>query len=1224
MYKIKLHKKELSPLGYNMIVKGLLMLFIIAGALHSASAQGIIMLEQQTPPTEVIITATEQVILKPGFHAIGSAGTFNAKIGSENSMSPIIPMATGSTAVIQNNPIIPITPAVPSLGQNYIVSTVAYKEVTDATALNETNSNTSIQYFDGLGRPSQTVQHAITPLGADLVSGIEYDGVGRDFRHWLPGAVAGNGGAYVSDFGEKAKSTNGGDAKPYVETILESSPLNRPLGQHQPGADWYTHPTGIDYKTNDAGEVIYFSVENNQLKRNGNYDPNTLYKTVVTDEDKKTTTEYKDKQGQVVMKRSSGDVDTYYVYNDLNQLSYVIPPKAVDELTDFSDDNAILKQYCYLYQYDERGNCIYKRLPGCTPIYMVYDKADRLVLSQDGNQRKRLQGASAQWTVTKYDSFGRAVFTGLMYRNEIDSTQNYKSIRDIVSNVVVTESYAGFSTATPLTINHYDNYNFIPAGNNLSYDSSQEQNGYTAQYSSAKGLLTGTAVYRLNDPTKFETTALYYDKYGRVVQSRATNHLLGYDITYNKLDFRGKVSKSRKEHNISGQAVIPEVYRYAYDKAERLTLIRYKLGANDTITLASNSYDELGRLITQKRHTNADTETFAYNIRNWMTNITSGGFTENLYYNANPLNSNATYNGNISYSTWTYNGATKGYLYDYDGLNRLLSANFKQVSSGLGDDSFNEAFTYDKMGNILTLKRKKNYTQIDDLVFHYSNNEKSNQLQYVDDGGATQNQYLIKEYQNKSTAQAEFTYDANGNMTKDLDREIYTIKYNVLNLPDVIQFKNGNQIKNTYNAGGQKLGTEYFTWLPGANAPVVNTGDVLNISYSQGAVDQDGTVYIGNVEYNTKNGNSSLTAISRIHNTEGYVENISSPNYYYYRKDHLGNNREVWLANTNTTKQWTQYYPSGLPWVTTSNDNLSTQPYKYNGKEFVEMHGYDTYDYGARGYYPAGDVIPTVDPLCEKHPEISPYVYCAGNPVRYVDPDGRDFIVLSMNNGNQELRRIKMDGEDRYYKVNEDAFNNASKSFTNDNQDYNTMLSIGSLRTQERNSDQTGLIAEQTGVGVSVSGSMRDGNNLIGDVQVTFQANFDDNSNYSISSYNAVAGGYGNGAPENGDYTVNNYQDRSPSGWYSSGMNRDGVGFSYNLNPQFNTGRSDLRVHPDGNNEGTLGCIGLTGNAQGITDFRNTLNGYLQNRSSLPVNINITNNPNNNGRNGTRIPHVRE
>jgi len=516
-------------------------------------------------------------------------------------------------------------------------------------------------------------------------------------------------------------------------------------------------------------------------------------------------------------------------------------------------------------------------------------------------------------------------------------------------------------------------------------------------------------IYHLNNSTKFETAALYYDKYGRVVQSRASNHLGGYDLVYNALDFTGKPLKTYKTHGINGTTPnITELYGYTYDKAQRLTATTYSLNGGSSVILASNAYDELGRLITKKRHTSADTETYAYNIRNWLTNINSGGFTESLYYNTNPLSSNVCFNGNISYSNWTYNNAAKGYLYGYDDLNRLLSASFKQGSSGLGDDSFNENFTYDKMGNILTLKRKKDNTLIDDLVLHYSNNEKSNQLQYVDDGGATQGQYLIKEYQNKSNTQAEFAYDSNGNMIKDLDRDIYTIQYNVLNLPDVVQFKNGNQIKNTYNAGGQKLGTEYFTWVPGTNAPVVNTGDVLNISYSQGAIDQNGTVYIGNVEYKTQNGNSSLTAISRIHNAEGYVENLSSPQYYYYRKDHLGNNREVWLANTNSTVQRTQYYPSGLPWVTTLNDNQSTQPYKYNGKEFVEMHGYDMYDYGWRGYYAAGNVIPTVDPLAEKYYSLSPYAYCAGNPVKFIDPSGMS--LTDFEDGNGDLVKHVDDG----------------------------------------------------------------------------------------------------------------------------------------------------------------------------------------------------------------------
>jgi|GEM_PF-864264 len=108
-----------------------------------------------------------------------------------------------------------------------------------------------------------------------------------------------------------------------------------------------------------------------------------------------------------------------------------------------------------------------------------------------------------------------------------------------------------------------------------------------------------------------------------------------------------------------------------------------------------------------------------------------------------------------------------------------------------------------------------------------------------------------------------------------------------------------------------------------------------------------------------------------------------------------------------------------------------------------------------------------------------------------------------------------------------------------------------------------------------------------------------------LSSYSAVAGGFGNGAPENGDYTVDTYRDRSPSGSFNRGMNRDNVGFSFNLNPEFTTGRTDLRIHPDGNNEGTLGCIGLGGNANDLTSFRDKLNGYLQRQSSVPLNINI-------------------
>ena len=86
--------------------------------------------------------------------------------------------------------------------------------------------------------------------------------------------------------------------------------------------------------------------------------------------------------------------------------------------------------------------------------------------------------------------------------------------------------------------------------------------------------------------------------------------------------------------------------------------------------------------------------------------------------------------------------------------------------------------------------------------------------------------YSIKEYQNMANLATEFYYDANGNMITDLDREIVTIKYNLLNLPELIQFKNGCQIKNTYSADGQKLSSRYVT----VNAGVYHMATLLSIS----------------------------------------------------------------------------------------------------------------------------------------------------------------------------------------------------------------------------------------------------------------------------------------------------------------------------------------------------------------------------------------------------------
>lgn len=861
--------------------------------------------------------------------------------------------------------------------KNYIL-TRTYTKDDGATSLDQ------IQYLDGLGRPVQTVQKAITPNSADLANYTEYDGVGRAFRQWLP--ILNSGGSFVdlSSF-SATRALYEYDTYPYTETHYEASPLNRVDWQQGPGSAWQNHPVGTSYGTNVSSDVKYFTVSGTSLQNSGYYGAATLYKTTTTDEDGKPTIEYKDKLGQVIMKRAitneAGNHDTYYVYNDLGQLCYVLPPLAADA----SGSADAVNKYGYAYEYDARGNCTKKKLPGCEPITMTYYADDLLETSKDGEQRLK-----NQYIYYEYDALRRLTKTSLVSSS---------------GTVVLTENY-------------YDNYNFIGTLTALNFVT---ENGYDGQHPSAKGLMTGMRVRILDDTNRYLLTANYYDHKGQLVQSRSTNHLDGHDFVYNAYDFTGHVTKNLKAHssqNTAGQTTVNELYDYRYDHAGRLDTTIYTLNDKAPVVLAANTYDELGRLIVKLRHKGADREEFDYNIRNWITRIKSGEFEEKLYYNTFPsiFNdvANKQFNGNISASTWTYGNSLNGYQYNYDKLNRYTGG-YALVGGTVDIDyKFSEWYNFDKHGNINYLTRWDNYDTTDELALTYN----GNQLKNVKDNGVFHNQYNTKEYQDivkndYETYIEEMAYDANGNLIKDLDRDIVTIQYNILNLPEIIQFKNGNQIKNTYDASGQKLSTRYKTLLYQLAQPL-NEGELLSNDIdvnNNEDVTVEGYDYVGNVEYNyIRSFDFDITGeaydsyyCNRLYNSEGYTEWFlriqSGPKYYYFRRDHIGNNREVWLASYTLnwiakpalTVQRTQYYPSGLPWASNTGDNPGTQNKKYNGKEFVEMHGLDEYDSEARWYYPAIMRTTTIDPLAEKYYSVSPYAWCGNNPVNRFDPDGMDW-----------------------------------------------------------------------------------------------------------------------------------------------------------------------------------------------------------------------------------------
>jgi len=631
---------------------------------------------------------------------------------------------------------------------------------------------------------------------------------------------------------------------------------------------------------------------------------------------------------------------------------------------------------------------------------MSYDTADRLVATQNGTQY-----AEKKWIINRYDKFNRLVYSFITI-----STQ--KIINTILKSSTVNEVYNGNAATggytlmggtltelginSLLTVNYYDDYSFL---NSMSDPQKTiltctTLSGYTPPAATptapayAKTLLTGSRVYHLDDPTKYEVTAFYYDKYGRTVQTRATNHLEGYDIAYNELDFTGKPTKTYKTHAIHGEsATITELYTYSYyDNDQRLKTTTYSLNGATPVILAVNSYDQLGRLTGKLRHNNAETTHYGYNVRSWITSINNSSWKEQIYYQDDPTH--PLYNGNIARSDWTYSRRpNRGYRYTYDGLNRLTRADYGECS-GLSQKQhlYDEYFGYDKMGNITSIQRFC-YSLIDNLTLTY----KGNQLQKGDDTSGPHSGYNSTEYTDYSTNVAsDYVYDANGNMTQNLDKDIVAIRYNVLNLPDIIQFKNGNQVINMYNANGQKLRTKYYTAISSVVNPVIVPVGIIHAPYST----SDATLllddYLGSTLY--EKGTAEDAAhhpLTKVLTPEGYVDyNTPGQPNCYFRKDHLGSIREVdtYLGSDRKVVQKTQYYPSGTPFE--ENFGAGVQPYKFTGKEMITMHGLNWQDFGARWLDNVRMQFTSMDPLAEKYYSISPYAYCAGNPVNRIDPDG--------------------------------------------------------------------------------------------------------------------------------------------------------------------------------------------------------------------------------------------
>lgn len=273
---------------------------------------------------------------------------------------------------------------------------------------NGRRAKVELTYMDEQNRPCQQVRKAVSPTGKDMIYRTEYDEDSRTVRRWLP--ISGEGAHPVEEETFRSMAMEQYvDAKPYSSTGKEICSNGRTVCSGMAGETYQAHPTMIEYDVNST-DIPRFEITDNGIERDGAYAAGTLRTTKTTDPDGKQNTVFTDVLGRKIVQRQGEDYDTYYLYDDMGRLRYVLPPAVSKQLNNMQavrDSDLLLRQYAYIYRYDKCGNVTSKHIPGVEDIRMVYDEAGRMVLRQDGNQR----GRGNYWTVIGYDMYGRAADT---------------------------------------------------------------------------------------------------------------------------------------------------------------------------------------------------------------------------------------------------------------------------------------------------------------------------------------------------------------------------------------------------------------------------------------------------------------------------------------------------------------------------------------------------------------------------------------------------------------------------------------------------------------------------------------------------------------------------------------------------------------------------------------------------------------------------------------------
>jgi RHS repeat-associated protein len=887
--------------------------------------------------------------------------------------------------------------------ENYVYSITPRVRVTDVNQLSTDNDALrNVTYFDGRGRKMQSVAIRQSPNKKDIVAYHEYDPAGREAKTYLPYQATDNTGAikvdpkeailqhyqthYANDFvGSYADEIN-----PYSEVTFEEHALSRPTLQAAPGHDWKLdngHEVKMEYALNtsyDAVKLFDVTLDSNfnptlslGIGLQTTYADGKLTKNIVKDENwtladgvNKTTEEFKNMRGQVVLKRNydNGQAhDTYYVYDDFGNLSFVLPPKA----SDLTINTTVLDELCYQYKYDHRNRIVEKKIPGKGWEYIVYDKLDRPVLVQDAVQRQ-----SNKWLYTKYDKLGRVAYSGEYTNTSVTGQASMQSTFDanndlpseLYENMAASQSNLNInydnnnfpnSNIEVFTVNYYDTYYELPTG----FTPPTSVYGQTIT-TNTQGLATVSKV-RVLGTNDWITSFTYYDEKNRPVYIYSKNdYLQTTDIIETHLDFTGKVLETTTTHQKQGQNAIVTIDRFEYDAQDRLVSQTQKIGNQTPERIVRNHYDELGQLTgkltgngTEKGYTDITTN---ISINNDVISKTSG-------------------------SCWYEGLATKG-SFDEDGYVEYEVGTTTFFMVGLSDTNTNPVWTtidyaiYNEGTNIVIYENAshKGYHEVSAVGDIFRIERIGNKIYYKKNGATfytsqtlstgtllgdvsicadgTQIKGLHIVDNSKGLQNVDFDYNVRGWMTDinnvdAVNSDLFTFKINYNDPTSGTALFNGNISQTHWNTANSDISTKTYTY--GYDA----LNRIKSGTFTSTNASQNGRYDLSAVNYD-KNGN--ITLLTRKGHTNSAATNFGTMDNIYYSYVSGGNKLRSTYDSSGVSFGYKDVMSSGDDYTYDENGNMKTDANKgitginYNHlnlptRVFFNGNQYIDYKYDAAG-----------------------------------------------------------------------------------------------------------------------------------------------------------------------------------------------------------------------------------------------------------------------------------